>query len=217
MSGRQEGRARSSRAYAHDRTEHGRHSRTLRASVPDLSHVPRKRAGRPREVLRRVRLSPTGIGDASEAPHRAITLPTRSAEPRAQRERTLPICYSPAGRTQRPLPTVRDAMAEKCRKVIVTGLVETHFRTARCAPTVKPHVPSTAASGIAQPCRLDGCSHTCRLRAPIQVRCKTRKANEHSRYMRVMRLVNQRRLSRQTDEVDKSSAHSVSWQPRTVG
>ena len=88
---------------------------------------------------------------------------------------------------------------------IVTGLVETHFRTARCAPTVKPHVPSTAASGIAQPCRLDGCSHTCRLRAPIQVRCKTRKANEHSRYMRVMRLVNQRRLSRQTDEVDQKS------------
>ena len=42
-------------------------------------------------MLRRVRLSPTGIGDASEAPHRAITLPTRSAEPRAQRERTLPI------------------------------------------------------------------------------------------------------------------------------
>ena len=121
MSGRQEGRARSSRAYAHDRTEHGRHSRTLRASVPDLSHVPRLCAGRPREVLRRVRLSPTGIGDASEAPHRAITLPTRSAEPRAQRERTLPVCCSPDGRTQRPLPTVRDAMAEKCRKVIVTA------------------------------------------------------------------------------------------------
>ena len=46
---------------------------------------------------------------------------TRSAEPRAQRERTLPICYSPAGRTWRPLQTVRDAMAEKCRKVIVTA------------------------------------------------------------------------------------------------
>ena len=27
--------------YAHDRTGHGRHSHTLRASVPDLSHVPR--------------------------------------------------------------------------------------------------------------------------------------------------------------------------------
>ena len=116
MSGRQEGRARSSRAYAHDRTEHGRHSRTLRASVPDLSHLPRKRAGRPREVLRRVRLSPTGIGDASEAPHRAITLPTRSAEPRARRERTLPVCHSPAGRTQRPLPTGRAAMAENSVK-----------------------------------------------------------------------------------------------------
>ena len=87
----------------------------------------------------------------------------------------------------------------------LTGLVETHFRTARCAPTVKPHVPSTAASGIAQPCRLDGCSHTCRLRAPIQVRCKTRKANEHSRYMRFVRLVNQRRSSRRADEVDEKS------------
>ena len=110
MSGRQEGRARSSRAYAHDRTEHGRHSRTLRASVPDLSHVPRKRAGRPREVLRRVRLSPTGIGDASEPPHRAITLrtlPERSAEPRAQREWTLPICHSPAGRTSIVVPSDR--------------------------------------------------------------------------------------------------------------
>ena len=72
--------------------------------------------GRPREVLRRVRLSPTGIGDASEAPHRAITLPTRSAEPRARRERTLPFCHSPAGRTQRPLPTGRAAMAENSVK-----------------------------------------------------------------------------------------------------
>ena len=70
----------------------------------------------PRHVLRRVRLSPTGIGDASEAPHRAITLPTRSAEPRAQRERTLPVCHSPDGRTQRPLPTGRAAMAENSVK-----------------------------------------------------------------------------------------------------
>ena len=72
--------------------------------------------GRPREVLRRVRLGPTGIGDASEAPHKAVTLPTRSAEPRARRERTLPFCHSPAGRTQRPLPTGRAAMAENSVK-----------------------------------------------------------------------------------------------------
>ena len=32
-----------------------------------------------------------------------------------------PLALEPDGRTQRPLPTVRDAMAEKCRKVIVTA------------------------------------------------------------------------------------------------
>jgi len=87
----------------------------------------------------------------------------------------------------------------------ITGPVGTDFGTSICGERPQTAVPSTAASGIAQPCRLDGCSHTCRLRAPIQVRCKTRKANEHSRYQRVMRLANQRRLSRRTDEVDEMS------------
>ena len=101
-------------------------------------------------------------------------------------------------------PDSRSAAAQ-CSTLTLTGPVGTDFGTSICGERPQTHVPSTAASGIAQPCRLDGCSHTCRLRAPIQVRCKTRKANEHSRYMRVMRLVNQRRLSRQTDEVDQKS------------
>ena len=149
MSGRQEGRARSSRAYAHDRTEHGRHSRTLRASVPDLSHLPQKRAGRPREVLRRVRLSPTGIGDASEAPHRAITLPTRSAEPRARRERTLPVCHSPAGRTQRPLPTGRAAMAENSVKQAESA--ETYKMADELLARAKPGHHRTSPGDPARP------------------------------------------------------------------
>lgn len=115
----------------------------------------------------------------------------------------LPVALVSKALTHASQESIFEDTALQCSEV--TGPVGADFGTSICGERPQTHVPSTAASGIAQPCRLDGCSHTCRLRAPIQVRCKTRKANEHSRYQRVMRLANQRRLSRRTDEVDEMS------------
>ena len=52
---------------------------------------------------------------------------------------------------------------------------------------------------------LDGRTLTRRLRAPIQTRCKTRKASKHSRYMRVKRLVNFLRSTRRAGKVEHMS------------
>ena len=46
----------------------------------------------------RRQVSPSGIVDAFEAPHRAIGPYERSAQPRAQLHRTLPLHHSPDGR-----------------------------------------------------------------------------------------------------------------------
>ena len=114
-----ERRARSSRAYAHESnmsqrqhmTPHrarSRHSRTLRASVLDLSHIcleynsstappPPPRSPRSSTWLRRARLSPQQAPETlPKAHHRAMTLlhTTRKEcgrAARAQRDRTLPI------------------------------------------------------------------------------------------------------------------------------
>ena len=89
----------------------------------------------------------------------------------------------------------------------VGGLTETDFAAARDGRRQDAHarVPSTAASGMARPCRLDGDTLTLRLRVPIQVRCKTREALKHSRYLRAALLVNVRRLARRTDKLDQVS------------
>ena len=89
--------------------------------------------------------------------------------------------------------------------VWITGPVGTHFRTARCPRPSKPRVPSTAASGTAQPCRLDGSFVTRRRKGPVKVRGKTRKAFKHSRYMRLPLLVNPRSSASTADKVDQMS------------
>ena len=66
-------------------------------------------------------------------------------------------------------------------------------------------VPSTAASGTARPWQPDGSLLTHRLQGPVQVRCKTRKAFEHSRYMRVTALVNLRRSTRRAGKFEQMS------------
>ena len=90
-------------------------------------------------------------------------------------------------------------------RVHIRAQVGTHFVTSRWPRAVHARVPATAASASACPCRLDGCSHTCRVRAPVQVRLKSRKAFEHRRYHRRELLVNRRRSSRRTDKVDQMS------------
>ena len=67
-------------------------------------------------------------------------------------------------------------------------------------------VPFPAASDTAQPCRLDGYTLAHRLRVPVQVRCKTRKASKHSRYMRVTLLVNLLRSTRRAGKVEHMSS-----------
>ena len=58
----------------------------------------------------------SGVGEVTAGPHRPMTSSERSAEPRAQRDSTLPMWYPPAGRTPRALPTGRAAMAENSGK-----------------------------------------------------------------------------------------------------
>ena len=89
--------------------------------------------------------------------------------------------------------------------ITITGPVGTHFRTARCPRPSKPRVPSTAASGTAQPCRLDGSFVTRRRKGPVKVRGKTRKAFKHSRYMRLPLLVDPRSSASAADKVDQMS------------
>ena len=95
-------------------------------------------------------------------------------------------------------------MAESKAKGSSTA-VETHFVTSRWPDDAHARVPATAASDTARPWRPDGCSHTCRLRAPIQVRYKTHKALEHSRYMRLTLLVNPDTRQVETVKVDDMS------------
>ena len=87
----------------------------------------------------------------------------------------------------------------------VRGTVGTFFGRSRCRQDAHARVPFPAASVTAQPCRLDGCSHTCRLRAPVKTRCETREAFQHSRYMRPTTLVNQRRSTRRAGKVEHMS------------
>ena len=58
----------------------------------------------------------SGVGEVTAGPHRPMTSSERSAEPRAQRDSTLPMWYPPAGRPPRALPTGRAAMAENSGK-----------------------------------------------------------------------------------------------------
>ena len=83
--------------------------------------------------------------------------------------------------------------------------IETIFGTSRWPDDAHARVPSTAASGMARPCRLDGVTHAHRLRDPIQVRCKTRNALKLGRYLCAALLVNLRRLARRTDTLDQVS------------
>ena len=109
------------------------------------------------------------------------------------------------------VPCDRDRRVERVdlylyiREYLITGPVGTHFRTARCPRPSKPRVPSTAASGTAQPCRLDGSFVTRRRKGPVKVRGKTRKAFKHSRYMRLPLLVNPRSSASAADKVDQMS------------
>ena len=88
---------------------------------------------------------------------------------------------------------------------MLRGPVETHFGRSGRPRDVHARVPFPAASVTAQPCRLDGCSHTCRLRAPVKTRCETREAFQHSRYMRPTTLVNLRRSTRRAGKVEHMS------------
>ena len=88
---------------------------------------------------------------------------------------------------------------------VIRGATGTFYSTSRWPRPSKPRVPFAAGCVTARPSRLDGSLRTRRLQGPIKTRCKTREAFEHIRYMRVMRLVNQCRLSRQTNEVDEKS------------
>ena len=70
---------------------------------------------------------------------------------------------------------------------------------------VHARVPSTAASGTARPCRVDGDTVAYRLRVPIQVRSISRNAFEHSRYRRPTLLVNLLRSSHRAGKVEQMS------------
>ena len=74
--------------------------------------------------------------------------------------------------------------------VVITGQTDIAFRGTIWRRASFAHVPAAAVSDVARPCRLDGCSRTCRLRAPVLVRSRTREALERERYMRPELLVN---------------------------
>ena len=57
-----------------------------------------------------------------------------------------------------------------CGDVTVEGTVETFFGRSGRPRDVHAHVPPTAASGTARPCRVDGSSLTRRLRGPVKTR-----------------------------------------------
>ena len=77
---------------------------------------PDYRSANARHVPGARQASTSGLGEVIGGPHRPMTSSIGSAEPRAQRDLTLPIWYSPAGRTPRALPTGRAAMAENSVK-----------------------------------------------------------------------------------------------------
>ena len=64
----------------------------------------------------RPQVSPSGIVDAFEAPHRAIGPYERSAQPRAQLHRTLPLHHSPDGRAPWAPSAVQAAIARNSPK-----------------------------------------------------------------------------------------------------
>ena len=61
-------------------------------------------------------VSPTGIVDAFEGPHRAIRPYERRAQPRAQRQRTLPLHHSPDGRAPWAPSAVQASIARNSPK-----------------------------------------------------------------------------------------------------
>ena len=89
--------------------------------------------------------------------------------------------------------------------ILVVGPTGTHFCSSRRDRDVHASVPSTADSVTARPCRIHGRTVARRLRAPIQTRGKTRKAFQHSRYMRVTLLVNLCRSTRRAGKVEQMS------------
>ena len=64
----------------------------------------------------RRQVSPSGIVDAFEAPHRAIGPYERSAQPRAHLHRTLPLHHSPDGRAPWAPSAVQAAIAQNSPK-----------------------------------------------------------------------------------------------------
>ena len=80
-----------------------------------LTH-PQQSLANARHVPGAPHVGSSGVGEVIAGPHRPMTSSERSAEPRAQRDSTLPMWYPPAGRTPRALPTGRAAMAENCGK-----------------------------------------------------------------------------------------------------
>ena len=87
----------------------------------------------------------------------------------------------------------------------VEAPVGTQIGASRCPRAVHARVPSTAASASAHPCRLDGCSHAHRVRAPIQTRIESREASLRGRYIRVTLLVNPVTRQVETVKVDETS------------
>ena len=85
------------------------------------------------------------------------------------------------------------------------GPTETQFGRSRRPRDAHARVPFTAASVTAQPNRLDGYVATRRRYIPVQVRCKTREAFQHSRYMRPTTLVNLCRSTRRAGKVEQMS------------
>ena len=85
------------------------------------------------------------------------------------------------------------------------GLVGTQIGRSRWLRAVQARVPFTAASVMAQPCRIDGYVATRRRYIPIQTRCETHKAFELSRYMRAKLLVNPRRSTPRAGKVEHMS------------
>ena len=89
--------------------------------------------------------------------------------------------------------------------LVLRGPTGTQNGTSRWTDDAHARVPSKAACVAARPSRPDGDTLAHRLRVPIQVRCKTREALKHSRYLRAALLVNVRRLARRTDKLDQVS------------
>ena len=90
-------------------------------------------------------------------------------------------------------------------RLIGRGSSGNFFGRSRRRRDAYARVPFTVASDTAQPNRLDGVTHTRRLRDPVQTRCKTRKAFDVSGYMRVTALVNLCRSTGRAGKVEHMS------------